>query len=204
VLGVLVVAHTTAGEIEEATEAILLITKVLLFVLAIALIFAWLLSGKVLAPLRALATTARQISESDLTQRIPNSGKGELGELAQTFNEMMDRLEKSFTTQKDLLNDVGHELRTPITIIQRHLELMGDDPEEQHETLDLVFDELQRMTRLVNDLLLLAKTERSDFLTRTALDLEVFSLELFTKVTGMASRQWSLTTEARGSFCGDR
>ncbi len=62
---------------------------------------------------------------------------------------MMDRIETSFDTQRDFINDAGHELRTPITIIRGHLELMDldDDREVNQETVDLVIDELDRMNR---------------------------------------------------------
>lgn len=204
VLGVLVIAHTTAGEIEEAQEAIFVMIEVLLIVLGIAMIFAWIISGKVLSPLRSLLTTARTITDSDLTQRIPVEGTGELAELATTFNDMMDRLENSFISQRAFINDVGHELRTPITVIQGHLELMGDDSQEQQETLALVFDELDRMTRMVNDLQLLAKTERPDFLQLEKIDLSAFIGELFQKITALAHRNWHLGTITPGIMEGDR
>jgi signal transduction histidine kinase len=204
VLGVLVAAHTTIGEIQEATEAIFVMVEGLLIVLAFALICAWILSGKILSPLRSLTITARKISESDLSQRLPVRGRGELAELAMTFNDMMERLEGSFRVQRNLLNDIGHELRTPITIIQGHLELMGDDPQEQQETLALVFDELERMTRMVNDLTLLAKTERPDFLQLESIDLSLFTQELFNKMTALAERNWHLASLPQGTIRGDR
>jgi signal transduction histidine kinase len=107
-----------------------------------------------------LSQTARSISESNLTERIPVRGSGDIAELAVTFNDMMDRIEATFSSQRQLLNDVGHELRTPITIIRGHLELMGSTPEERQETLDIVLDELDRISRFINELMLLAKAER--------------------------------------------
>ena len=111
-----------------------------------------------------LADTARSISETDLTRRIPVSGRDEIAELARTFNAMLDRLEAAFATQRAFVSDASHELRTPITIVRGHLELLGDDPQERRETIALVTDELDRMSRFVDDLLLLAKAERDDFL----------------------------------------
>ena len=164
IVGVFVVAHTTAGERAEGLQALQVIVEVNVIVLAMALLLAWVMAGRLLAPLKTLTLAAQSINESELTKRIPVRGEGEIGELAATFNAMMDRLEGSFASQRNFINDAGHELRTPITIIRGHLELMGDDPLEQQETLTLVIDELDRMNRFVDDLLLLAKTERPDFL----------------------------------------
>ena len=115
-------------------------------------------------PAAALGDTARSISETDLSRRIPVTGNDEIAELARTFNAMLDRLERAFATQRAFVSDASHELRTPITIVRGHLELLGDDPEERRETVALVTDELDRMSRFVDDLLLLARAEREDFL----------------------------------------
>lgn len=203
-LGTIVVTHLTAGERREALEALGTVFQVKAIALALALLFAWLMAGKVLAPLHKLATTAHAISETDLTQRIPVQGNGELAELARTFNDMMDRLESSFSTQRNFINDAGHELRTPITIIRGHLELMDDDPVEQQKTLELVLDELDRMSRFVEDMILLAKSERPDFLRLEVIDLSSLGEELFTKATALADRNWQLETVAKGQMVGDR
>ena len=79
-------------------------------------------------PLQALSRTARTISETDLSGRIPVRGGDEIAELGRTFNGMLDRLEIAFADQKDFLADVSHELRTPITVIRGHLETLGDSP----------------------------------------------------------------------------
>ena len=97
---------------------------------------------------------------------------------------MLDRLETAFGSQRAFVSDAGHELRTPITIVRGHLELLGDDPHERRETVALVMDELDRMSRFVDDLLTLAKAERVDFLRLEDLDLDVLTEELMGKVTG--------------------
>jgi signal transduction histidine kinase len=165
---------------------------------------AWVIAGRVLQPLRLLRDTARNISESDLTQRIPVEGDDELADLARTFNEMLDRLEEAFASQKSFISDAGHELRTPITIIRGHLDVMGDDPEERRETLDLVRDELDRMSRLVNDLLLLAKATRPDFLQPETVDLDDLTRELFAKASALAQRDWRLSSVGTGRIVADR
>lgn len=202
--GVFVVANTMTGEREEIDETIAVVTKVTLAVLIVASVLAWLAAGPVLAPLRSLTETARSITESDLTQRIAVQGKDQLAELAITFNEMLDRLQAAFTSQRDFINDAGHELRTPITIIQGHLELLSDDPQEKRETIELVLDELDRMNRFVNDLLLLAKAERPDFLTLETVEIGALTEELYAKAIGLGDRDWRLEGKGSGFLIVDR
>lgn len=204
VRGMYIVAHTTAGEIAEATDLVGVVIQVLLTVLGLAFILAWIVSGRILAPLRSLIATARSINEIDLTQRIPVKGTGEMAELAETFNAMLERLQVALVSQRAFINDAGHELRTPITIIRGHLELIGDDPIEQQETIELVLDELDRMSRLVDDLLLLTKSERPDFLQRETLDISVLTQELYQKAIAIAPRNWQLEAKGRGLINIDR
>ena len=117
---------------------------------------------------------------------------------------MLDRLQLAFESQQEFLKDAGHELRTPITIIQGHLELMDDDPQEQQETLALVMDELARMGRFVNDLLLLTKAERPDFLQLETLHAIAFMSEMFAKIQTLGDRDWQLSMHWSGKFVADR
>ncbi len=202
--GVFVVALTTANERREVDEAIRVIIQVMIAVMVITLVLAWVMAGRVLAPLRLLTSTARSITETDLTQRIPIKGGDEISELGVTFNAMLDRLQSAFVNQRHFLNEVGHELRIPITIVQGHLELMGDDPEEQRETVELVTDELDRMNSLVADLLLLAKTEQPDFLQLRTVDVGQLTEEMFAKAKALADREWRLEQAGTGNMVADR
>jgi len=203
--GVFVVTTALRQEREEVTDALRIAVFTSLGVLALASLIAFLVAGRVLAPLRGLRDTARSISDTDLTRRIPAEGQDEIADLARTFNSMLDRLEQAFASQKDFVSDAGHELRTPITIIRGHLELMGDDPVERHETVELVTDELERMSRFVDDLLLLAKARRPDFLQAEALDLDDFARGLCLKAQALAPREWQLeATGAHGRIVADR
>ena len=204
-LGVFVVAHTISGERKEVIEAVSVVIQVSSIVVVIALILSWIASGKVLAPLRSFSATARSISESDLSQRIPLKGKDELSEVATTFNEMMDRLEATFINQRNFINDAGHELRTPITIIRGHLELMDEEnSEEVQETTTLVIDELDRMSRFVEDLILLAKAERLDFLQLETVDIKIFTQEIFSNAHALGERNWCLDNTETGMIIFDR
>ena len=202
--GVFVAAHTTAGERQEVIDSEIIVTKVLLAVLVLALILAWIAAGKILAPLRSISATALAISESDLSQRIPVEGSGEMAEVAMTFNKMMDRLEVAFASQQALINDASHELRTPITIIDCYLEQLTTDSQDNRETVKLVKDELKRMSRLVNDLLLLAKAERPDFLNHEIIEISSLTKELYTKVSILAKRKWHLEVKGSGRIIADR
>lgn len=203
-LGVMVLAHATAGEQNEALASVYTFVLIEGVVVVISLLLAWFVTGRLLKPVRELAIAARRINESDLSQRLSTQGSGELADLAQIFNAMMDRLQDSFNSQRRFVNDAGHELRTPITIVRGHLELMGDDPKEQEETVELVLDELDRMGRLVNDMIALTKSERPDFLQYEMIDLIQFMDELFTKAQALAERDWQLQLDCSGSMMGDR
>ena len=202
--GTFVITGDLGQEEAEIAEAIRIAAIVSLAVLLAASLLAWVVAGRVLAPLRELTDTARAISESDLTRRIDVQSDDEIGELARTFNAMLDRLEAAFGSQRAFVSDAGHELRTPITIIRGHLELLGDDPAERAETVALVTDELDRMARFVEDLLTLAKAERTDFLRVEDLDVDVLSEELLAKAAALGPRSWRLEKVATGRITADR
>lgn len=167
-------------------------------------LLAWRVAEGVLRPVRVVTDTARSISETDLHSRITVEGEDEISHLATTFNEMLDRLQEAFATQRRFVNDAGHELRTPITVIRGHLELLEDDPEERAKTIALVTDELDRMNRFVNDLLVLAKAEQPDFLNLQTVDMEALTTEVHTKAEALGDRDWRLERVARGSIVADR
>lgn len=204
VRGTFISAHITAGERQEALQGVGIFMQVALGVVTVSFALAWMATGRLLSPVRHLATTARSVSESDLTQRLQVKGTGEIADLANTFNAMLDRLQAAFNTQRDFINDAGHELRTPITIIRGHLELLSDDPQDQQETLELVMDELDRMSRFVNDMILLAKAERPDFLQLQSIDIGAFTADLFAKVQSLADRNWQIRSQGQGRMVGDR
>jgi signal transduction histidine kinase len=202
--GVFVVAHLTAGERIEAYSSVHIFTKVAIGVVVVSFLLAWLVSQQLLKPVQNLALTARSISEADLSRRLEVQGTGELAELSHTFNAMMNRVQSAFESQRNFINDAGHELFTPLTIIQGHLEVMGDDPDERAATLALVMDEIDRMSRFANDLLLLAQAEQPNFLQLETINVADFTQEVFAKVSVLADRQWHLGSLGRGVMVGDR
>lgn len=201
--GTFVVANFPAFERQEINDAVRVASGVSLLVFVVASLIAWFSTGRLLSPLRELAETARSITESNLKRRIPVRGRDELSQMARRFNEMLDRLEASFELQREFTDDAGHELRTPITIIRGHLELMDDDPAERQKTVALVLDELDRMSRMVEELLTLAKAERPDFLQSHGIDVASFTDELFTKARALGPREWALEGVGKGVITAD-
>jgi signal transduction histidine kinase len=192
VAGVFVVASFPADDHQEVDQVVRVIALAGIGVLVLSTALAWTLAGRVLRPVRTLTSTAKQITESDLSARIPVEGNDELAELGATFNDMVERLEVGFRSQRRFLDDVAHELRTPITIVRGHLEVLGNDPAERAETINLVTDELDRMSRYVSDLLVLAKAEQPDFLVPEAIDLGELTLDLYNRVQAIDKRAWVL------------
>lgn len=173
---------------------------VLLLVTAVA---AWV-SGRLLSPLRTLRETADHISETDLSRRLPVTGNDDITALTLTFNGMLDRLEAAFVGQRQFLDDAGHELKTPLTVLRGHLELLdADDPEEVAETKALLLDEIDRMSRLVGDLILLAKSDRPDFLQPRDVDLDGLTRDVATKARGLGDREWTVDATARVKVVAD-
>lgn len=165
-------------------------------------------TGRVLRPLSELRAATSSISAHELTRRVEIEGADpDITELAVTFNQMLDRLEKGFSDQRRFLDDAAHELRTPLTIIRGNLELMAtDDPEDVASTRDLVLDEMDRMQRLVDDLLLLARSERPDFLRLEEVDVISLFDEIKDRVHLIGKRDWRSSTEEglSGRIVADR
>ena len=146
-----------------------------------------------LRPIERLRIAAESIDRRDLSARVPTRGRDDLARLSRAMNQMLDRLEEAMTAQKDLLNDVGHELRTPITIVRGHLELIdAGDPEDVESTRRLVIAELDRMGALLNDLIMLAAAREIDFITPTPTPLADLVVEIFEKMRALGDRQWRL------------
>jgi signal transduction histidine kinase len=159
--------------------------------------FAGWQSGRLLAPLRSLRETAEEIKDSDLSRRLPESGNDDITALTRTFNRMLDRIEAAFVGQRQFLDDAGHELKTPLTVLRGHLELLDvGSPEEIEETRELLLDELDRMSRLVGELILLAKSDRPDFVTMRPVDLTELTVDSLAKARGLGDRAWVLDETA--------
>lgn len=190
--GALVIAEFLGPAHDQVWSTLTVMSVISLLALGIAGATGWVVAGRVLAPIRDVRVTAEAIGESDLARRIVVRGNDDVAQLATTFNRMLDRVQGAFDGQRRFLDDVGHELRTPITIIRGHLDVMGDDQAEREETLRLVDDELKRMSRLVDDLVLLARSERPDFVVPGRVILSDLVVDTLTKATALAERTWQI------------
>ncbi|OOC56228.1 MULTISPECIES: sensor histidine kinase [Nocardiopsis] len=196
--GWFVIGYFTEADEDTVVSTMQTIALVSLVGLLVAGTAAWWVAGRILAPVRLVRQTAAYITEEDLTRRIDVSGRDDIAALAEQFNSMLDRLEGAFTAQRRFVDDAGHELRTPITIVRGHLELMGDDPGERREVVRLVTDELDRMGRIVEDLLLLAKAQQPDFLREEEVSLAELTSDIDAKVRRLGDRDWRLESLAEG------
>ncbi len=159
--------------------------------LLLVLVIAWWQSGRLLSPLRTMRTTTERIGATDLSQRLPVTGNDDITALTHTVNGMLDRLEAAFVSQKQFLDDAGHEIRTPLTVLSGHLELLDPtNAEEVETTRKLLLDEVERMTRLTRDLILLAKSDRPDFLRIETVDLGELVEDLVAKARALGDRDW--------------
>jgi heavy metal sensor kinase len=138
----------------------------------------WHIASRALRPIRQVAVAARNIDIGQLHQRLPLSGAGdEVDDLVQSFNETLDRLENSVGQMKQFTASISHELRTPLTILRGESEvaLLGEHSiEDYRRLLSSQLEEFDKLTRLINDLLLLANAEAGDIrLTVQDVDLSV-------------------------------
>ena len=161
-------------------RAAVLLAAAVAFVVASGI--AWFTLGRLLRPVKDMATTADAIAEGgDLTRRIDVPERNdEVTALAATFNRMLGRLEGAFQREQRFIREASHELRTPITICRGHLEVLGDDPapRDVNEAIAVVVEELGRMGRIVEDMTTLARVEDPEFLRMEPVPLQGFVRDL--------------------------
>jgi two-component system, OmpR family, sensor kinase len=178
-------------------------------VLLLALLASYLAGKRVSAPLRRMAQVATRVDAGDLGPRmeIPVGRVDEVTVLAEAFNRMLDRLSEAFASQREFVADASHELRTPLTVIRGQLEVLAgqDNPTSADVTRveRLAQAEITRISRLVDDLLVLAQAERTDFLQTEAIDLGPFVTDLWDGVSLTADRRFELGDTADGTLHAD-
>jgi two-component system OmpR family sensor kinase len=147
---------------------------------------AWFSTRQALQPLDSVTKTALQITRADdLSRRIPYEGPpgDEVGQLINAFNQTLSRLENLFHTQRRFLADVGHELRTPLTVIKGNVGLMRRFQEFDEESLVTIENEVDRLTRMVGDLLLLAQAESGKIpLANELVEVDTLLLEVMSQM----------------------
>jgi signal transduction histidine kinase len=134
-----------------------------LLAITIALLFTYFISRRILSPVKALTLTASRLGRGDFSQRVPFSGKGEVGALAQAFNTMAGDLERNEKLRRNMVADIAHELRTPLSNIRGYLEAVSDGVVAcDKATIDSLHEEASLLSRLVDDLQELALAEAND------------------------------------------
>ncbi len=160
-----------------------LLAQLVLFSVLAVLLIGWWVAGAALRPVARLIDAARAISQShDLTSRVQTTGnRDELGRLAVTFNDMLGSLQAAWKSQQRFVGDASHELRAPLTVMRGNLELLRRHPHlpeaDRGEMLGEIERETSRMTRLVEDLLLLARSDAGATLQRLDVPLRDVALE---------------------------
>lgn len=191
--GRFVLAYDYSAELRRINQNFAVFSAVGFLVMLLAAAAAWLFVERMLRPIRRLRSTAQQISESDLSRRIEVSGSDEFAELTTTINAMLDRLEGAVESQRRLLDDVGHELRTPVTIVRGHLEVMDEtDPEDVSQSREISLDELGRMSLMINDLVTLATSNRADFVVPRPIEVGTLLDDILDKAASLGQRGWRI------------
>jgi len=169
---------------------------------------AYLVIGGGLSPVREITETAAGISGGDLSRRIGYRGPSdEVGRLAETFDEMLGRLETGFQQRQAFYSLASHELRTPLTIVRGHLDVLRrverPSREELRETLDVVLDELGRLTAEVDDMLLLGRMLLGQPGRLDEVDAGSLLTEVLRRARGLAARDWRLEVSGPASIRAD-
>jgi two-component system, OmpR family, sensor kinase len=201
-----VAANFPATERDEINDAVRTQAIVQFGMIVIASLLGLALAGRVLRPLSTLADTAQTISATDLTRRIPVRGRDEASRIATAFNDMLERIERANATQRRFLDDASHELRSPMTVIRGHVELLEleSDPHERDAMVKIITEEIDRMNRIVEDLLLLARSERPGFLSLERVDVAELTEDVHRRASVLCGRSWILGQRAHAVVSADR
>lgn len=163
---------TSMESIENTLQRFLILLLVAMPVaLAVALAGGWFLAGRALRPVDEITLAAQRIAAGDLSQRLTMSAApDEIGRLAGTFNDMIGRLDASFRQIRQFTSDASHELRTPLTVMKGETELVLRRPrplEDYQSVLESNLEEIDRMTRIVDELLFLSRADMGEVKTES-------------------------------------
>lgn len=175
------------------------LTMLTLLAMFISALAAWVVTRHALEPLEMVTNVATHITHADdLQRRIPTTGPvdDEVGRLIDSFNATMERLESLFNSQKRFLADVSHELRTPLTVIKGNIGIMRKYKKVDEELLISIDAEVDRLTRLVGDLLLLVQAETGKLiLNLETISLDTLMLEVFQQMKTLAGEKMKISIE---------
>ncbi len=160
---------------------------------------AWMVGARLLRPLTAIVDAASRLAGGgDFSRRLPEATRDpEVLRLTRTFNQLVDRVDRALEGQRQFLADTSHELRTPLTTVRGNLDLLGRDlpTAERAEILRETREEVDRVARLVRDLLLLAESGEPTPAERRPVRLDVLAREVASRVAGPEIRRLSVQTE---------
>lgn len=163
---------------------------------AMTFVGAWLAARRGLRPLESITTLANEVAPDALGLRTGLDNGDEIGAVAAAIDRMLHRLEAAFDAQKHFLEDVSHELRTPLTIARGHLELLADEPEagpeERANALGVAIGEIDRMARLVDGLLQLARASEVERLNICPIAIEPLLESIAYQLTRLGAREWTV------------
>ncbi len=193
----IVLAYDQSAERADFRQIFISYTGVAIAAVGIVALVGWLIAGRLLRPVRVLASSARRIGREDLSERIPVTGNDDLSDMTRAVNEMLTRLDSAFSSQRQLLDDVSHELRTPLTVIRGHLELLdSSDPQDVDNVRSIALHELDRMNRFVEDLMTLATADSPSFVRPATLDIGTLTDDVFDSAIALGERRWSIAERA--------
>lgn len=188
--------NSELAQVRASFQAYFVIAAITLLAIAVA---AWAIVGRLLKPVRELMGAARQIQQEDLTARLTVAGNDDMAVMAGAFNDMAASVESLVQSQRQLIDDVGHELRTPMTVIRGHLEVMNpEDVDSVVAARDRALGEVDRASRLLNDLMTLATSDQPDFVQPRTVDIADLTDEVLAKASMLGERRWRLDALAQG------
>jgi two-component system OmpR family sensor kinase len=195
-VAVAVVVSKSTADLELTLRRLqLTLVAGVLLVVAVGGALAWVVVSRTLRPVRALANTARAISEQELHRRVEvPTASDEVGELKATFNQLLERLEQSFQGLRRFTADASHELRSPLTLVRTEVDVAlarAREPADYQRVLRNVQDEVEHMSRVIDQLLLLAQADAGNLpLLRASIDVADFVEE--------TAARWQAVAEAGG------
>ena len=180
-----------AKSFEDSRELLDNLRNVLLLIYPLLLISLYLtmryLAGKSIAPLEKISLKTNQITQQNLSERVPDSGaRDEIGLLTQAINNLLERLEQAMQREKQFTSDASHELRTPLSVLRGTLEVLIRKPrtaEEYEQKVKTALGSIDRMSAMIDQLLALARVENGKNLIKEELELITFLEELADKFT---------------------
>ena len=194
---------------EHSTHLLALVLAVVLpSLVVVAGVLEWLILGRTLRPVEAIRSEVAAITAEGLHRRVPEPlAEDEIGRLARTMNEMLGRLERATDRQRQFVSDASHELRSPLAAVLTQLEVARAHPEraEWKDVSAAVMEETQRLARIVDDLLLLARSDEGQLTSRReAVDLDDIVLAEGARLRDRGTVQVDLHHVGAGRVLGDR